>query len=129
MSPEGERFVLRFVGDADLSTARELRRQLEEMVARAPARLIVDLTEVTSIDSSCLSAMLDAAKALRPTGGALHLVVTDPAVRRIFQITLLDRLFSIHASLAAALQPREDAPLAVGRAAFGQDDQGGEDDR
>jgi anti-sigma B factor antagonist len=46
--------------------------------------------------------LLGALKRLRPAGGELAIVCPDPNIRKIFQITLLDRVFSI-------FETREDA--------------------
>lgn len=64
--------------------------------------LVVDLANVTFIDSMTLGVLLGASKRMRPRGGQLRLVVSEPSVRKIFEITLLDRVFDLHAS-------REDA--------------------
>ena len=44
-----------------------------------------------------LGVLLGAVKRLRPAGGGVSVVCTDPHIRRIFEITLLDRVFTLHA--------------------------------
>ena len=46
-------------------------------------------------------------KRLRPSGGTVGVVCTDPHIRRIFEITLLDRVFSLHADRDDAARTRE----------------------
>jgi anti-sigma B factor antagonist len=74
------------VGALDLATAPQLRRTLHE--ARLHAFLLVlDLRELTSMDSSGLRVILDAAGAARREGGRV-MVVRGPAnVDRMFTLT------------------------------------------
>ena len=50
-----------------------------------------------------LGVLLGAVKRLRPSGGKVTVVCVDPHIRRIFEITLLDRVFSLHATRDDAL--------------------------
>ena len=54
-----------------------------------------------------LDAML---KRLRPKGGEIVLVIADPNIRKIFEITLLDRVFPIVDTLPEALERVTGAP-------------------
>ena len=47
--------------------------------------------------------LLDAMKRLRARGGVLRIVGPRPDVRRIFEITLLDRVFPLDATRSEAL--------------------------
>ncbi len=66
--------------------------------------LIVDLEKVDSCDSSGLSALLIAERAMREHGGTVKLVNVHKKVMSILKISQLDRLFQIHDSLADALK-------------------------
>ena len=48
-----------------------------------------------------LGVLLGAVKRLRPVGGGVSVVCIDPHIRRVFEITLLDRVFTLHADRAA----------------------------
>jgi anti-sigma B factor antagonist len=65
---------------------------------------VVDLSDTTFIDSMTLGVLLGAVKRLRPRGGQLRVVCSDPNIRKIFEITLLDRVFSLYATRGAALE-------------------------
>jgi anti-sigma B factor antagonist len=95
-------YVLSPHGDVDLYTAPELRAELNRLIDLGARRIVVDLTTATFIDSTTLGVLLGALKRLRPTGGELSVVCADPNIRRIFQITLLDRVFSIFDTREAA---------------------------
>ena len=85
-------------GQADLHTAPELRNAIGNALDDGARSLVIDLSEATFIDSMTLGVLLGAVKRLRPTGGKVTIVCVDPHIRRIFEITLLDRVFSLHAS-------------------------------
>ena len=91
-------------GQADLHTASDLRAAMAEAVDRGSVSLVVDLSEATFIDSMTLGVLLGAVKRLRPVGGGVSVVCSDPHIRRIFEITLLDRVFSLYPDRESALE-------------------------
>ena len=90
-------------GQADLHTAPELRAAITTAIDGGATALVVDLSEATFIDSMTLGVLLGAVKRLRPIGGRVSVVCTDAHIRRIFEITLLDRVFTLHREPSAAL--------------------------
>ncbi|MGH3066269.1 MAG: STAS domain-containing protein [Gaiellaceae bacterium] len=102
--------VLALHGDADLHAADELRARLGAAIEAGAELLVVDLSEVTFVDSMTLGALLEAAKRLRARGHELRIAAPRPEVRRIFELTLLDRVFPLDATRSEALAaPAEDA--------------------
>jgi anti-sigma B factor antagonist len=95
--------VIAVHGQADLHTAPALRDALSEAIDDGAPGLIVDLSDATFVDSMTLGVLLGAVKRLRPSGGALAIVCRSPHIRRIFEITLLDRVFDLHETLDSAL--------------------------
>lgn len=95
--------VLTVRGDADLHTAPELRERLGAVIDDGAASIVLDLSETTFLDSMSLGVLLGAMKRMRARQGVVRLVVTRPDVRRIFEITLLDRVFTLDDSREAAL--------------------------
>ena len=95
--------VIAVHGQADLHTASDLRSAISEAIDRGAVHLVVDLSEATFIDSMTLGVLLGAVKRLRPSGGAVSVVCTDPHIRRIFEITLLDRIFTLYPNRQAAV--------------------------
>ena len=90
-----DEFVIGLTGDIDLYTAPELKSELNRLIDAGARRIVVDLTAATFIDSTTLGVLLGALKRFRPSGGELALVCSDPNIRRVFEITLLDRVFAI----------------------------------
>ena len=92
-------FVVAAGGDVDLYAAPELERVLAGALAEGAARLVVDLSEATFVDSAALHVFLRAARQLDRKAGELIVVVPDPNVRKVFEITGVGRFFSVVSSL------------------------------
>lgn len=96
--------VLTVYGDADLHTAPELRERLSEAIDDGAEAIVLDLSGTTFLDSMSLGVLLGAMKRLRARHADMRLVVSRPDVLRIFEITLLDRVFAIDETREAALR-------------------------
>ena len=101
------RCVVTVAGDADLYAAANVERELVRLVDEGRQSIVVDLTEATFIDSTMLRVLLNVSKRLRPGGGELIVVCSEQNIRKIFEITLLDRVFSIFETREQALQHLE----------------------
>lgn len=95
--------VVALGGEVDLYTAPELRDRLVAAIDAGARRLVVDMTETTFIDSTTLGVLIGAVKRLRPVDGEVLLVAPDRNIRKVFEITLLDRVFPISDTLEDAL--------------------------
>lgn len=95
--------VIALTGEVDLYTAPELKQELVRVIDGGARTVVVDLTNATFIDSTTLGVLIGGVKRLRPNGGGLELVVTDRNIRKIFEITGLDRVFPLHETRAGAL--------------------------
>jgi anti-sigma B factor antagonist len=96
--------VVTVSGDADLYAAANVERELLRLVEDGRRSIVVDLTEATFIDSTMLRVLLNVSKRLRPGGGELLVVCSEHNIRKIFEITLLDRVFTIFDTREAALE-------------------------
>ena len=100
---EGDPFpIVAVAGEIDVATAPQLRECLHRVIAKGAATVVVDLLDVTFLDSTALGVLVGALKRCRELGGDLHVVVTDPRIVKIFEITGLTKVFPIADSLAAA---------------------------
>jgi anti-sigma B factor antagonist len=99
----GDRDVIPFAGDLDAHTAPMLQKAVDRTLAAAPARvLIIDLSEVSFIDSSGLSVIVGAHKRLSDAGAGVRLVVGSPQVTKVLGLTGLDAVIPIFSSVADA---------------------------
>src|SRR5262245_51012544 len=97
-------YVISLTGEVDLYTAPEFKEQLVDVIGKGASTVVVDLTETTFIDSTTLGVLVGGVKRLRPEGGQLVLVCSDRNITKIFEITGLDKVFPIHATLAEAVE-------------------------
>lgn len=95
--------VIRVRGDLALPGAARLRQDMVDAVERGGRDVVVDLTEVTFVDSTGLGVLVSARTRLTQRGGTLRLVVDSDRVLRTFRISSLIRVFPIHATLDDAL--------------------------
>jgi anti-sigma B factor antagonist len=94
--------VVRLVGELDLYNAPVLREALTAIVAEAPARLVIDLGEVTFVDSTALGVLIETRSKLPDTRGFM---LASPGVetKRALQVSGLDRHLGVHESVDEAL--------------------------
>lgn len=104
----GDSWVVTVAGDVDLHSAPELRDRLASLSDTGARHVVVDLTECDFLDSMGLGVLLGAKKRMARDGRELHVVVSAPDVRRIFEITMLDRVLDLHATRAEALEAGRD---------------------
>jgi anti-sigma B factor antagonist len=98
----GDRHVVTCRGELDLHTAPDLRERLVGAIEGGKQDVVVDLTEVTFLDSTILTVLMQRRRELTDRGGRLALVGVRPEVRLIFEIAGLDRAIPDHPSVAAA---------------------------
>ena len=102
--PDGETVVLTIHGDADLKIAAELKDRLAAAIDdESVSTLVLDLSGVTFLDSMVLGVFLGCMKRLRARGGRFRVVMPHNDIRRIFEMTLLDRVFELDESREEAL--------------------------
>jgi anti-sigma B factor antagonist len=102
--PDASTAVVDIAGEVDVATTPHLRATLHELAESEDIdRIVVDLDAVEFIDSSGLGVLIGCARRLRPKGELL-LVCSRPNINRVFEITGLDTLFPMRASVPDALK-------------------------
>jgi anti-sigma B factor antagonist len=94
--------VVAVSGEIDVATAPQLRECLHGVIAQGEATVVLDLLDVTFLDSTALGVLVGALKRCRELDGDLHVVVADPRIVKIFEITGLTNVFTMADSLQAA---------------------------
>jgi anti-sigma B factor antagonist len=95
--------VLAVRGEVDVYTAPRLRERLVELVSQGKHQIVVDLEGVDFLDSTGLGVLVGGLKRLRSHDGDLTLVCTQHRILKVFEITGLTKVFSIHDSVDAAV--------------------------
>ncbi len=75
--------------------------------------MILDLTEVPFVDSTALGTIVASTKNMRAQQRDLIVVAGNPVVARALSITGLERVFSVHHSLAEAITSALDSDTAA----------------
>lgn len=96
-------YILKPVGDVDLSRSPVLRTEIADMQTRHPNRLVIDLTEVPYMDSSGVATLVEAMQVARKVGSKLVLCGMQNKVKAIFEIARLDMVFTIAENKETAL--------------------------
>ena len=95
-------------GEINPHDADRFQEALEELVAGPDEGAAVDLSGLQTINSNGLSALIHLVTRSRLAGGQVFLINPTPFVRHVLEITRLDRLFDICATVdeaRARLQP------------------------
>src|ERR1044072_113250 len=90
-------------GEGDVYARPRLRERLVELVSQGKHEIVVDLEGVDFLDSTGLGVLVGGLKRLRSHDGDLTLVCTQHRILKVFEITGLTKVFSIHDSVDAAV--------------------------
>jgi anti-sigma B factor antagonist len=96
-------------GEIDVATAPELRNRLLEASQAGHSTVVVDLSEVSFLDSTALGVLVGSLKRLRAAGGDLPLVVTGRSVTKVLEITGLADVFSVFDTVSDATESTAEA--------------------
>lgn len=94
--------IAEVTGDIDMSTVAGLRERLF-VLADSGDPLIIDLNQVTFIDSTGLGVLVNAARRAGRHGGRLHAVCSMPQPRRLLWLTGVDRRIPLSDTVDGAL--------------------------
>jgi len=97
-------YVISLAGEVDLYTAPEFKQQLLDVISQGGKNVIVDFSDTTFIDSTTLGVLVGGVKRLRMNDGQLSLVCSDRNITKIFEITGLDRVFTIYSTRDEAVE-------------------------
>ena len=93
---EGEaEYLIDLAGELDLSTAPQLWAAIDSAIAGGHQRLVLDLKDLTFVDSTGLGVFVRAGKELRSVGGGLALRSPGERVSKLLEITKLGDVFEI----------------------------------
>jgi anti-sigma B factor antagonist len=95
--------VLPLKGEIDLHVSPVVTASLTAMIDKKPERMVIDLSDVTYIDSAGLAALIQAMQKVEAYGGKFLLAGLQETVRSIFEISRLDQVFRIFPDTDTAL--------------------------
>lgn len=91
-------------GELDLSAAPTLRSLFQNLLNDGHANLLLDVAQVSFIDSAGLGILVNSYKLARERGGDLKIAHAGPQLRKLFQLTQIDRFFEFYDTREEATQ-------------------------
>ncbi|MCE9908847.1 STAS domain-containing protein [Hafnia paralvei] len=102
-SENGVEIVVPLIRRLDASVALTFKQQVLEVIGQNNKNVLLDFSHVDFIDSSCLGALVSILKSLNGKG-ELVLCSLNSNIHNLFQLTRMDRIFSIQDNRQDALQ-------------------------
>ena len=97
--------VVIFKGEIDLESSPAARETLLKCFGNT-SNVIVDLSDVTYIDSSGVASLVEALQASKKNGSQFSLAAVSEPTRRVLELARLDKVFTLHDSVDDAIQAR-----------------------
>ena len=98
----GTRLIAVEGGRLDAAVAIRFKDEMRGLTEEGPERIVLDMRNIDFLDSSGLGAVV---AAMKQAGSAhrLELAGLTPTVKKVFSLTRMDTVFTIHASAEVAL--------------------------
>ena len=109
---DGGPAVVSVAGELDIAGAPELALAFGNLERSGIRAVAVDLSELTFIDSSGISAIATAVHEAQARGGSMVVAAPEGDVRRVFDIVRFGEFVPLEDSLSAALLRLEPGPSA-----------------
>ena len=90
--------ILKPNGILDATTSQELRTQITEFMNSGAKVVLVDLQNITFMDSSGLGSLVLAFKSLRAVDSQLLICSVNEQIRILFELTGMDKIFTVFPS-------------------------------
>ncbi|MEJ9232673.1 anti-sigma factor antagonist [Peribacillus butanolivorans] len=97
-------FIVKLKGEIDAYTAPKLRESLFPISEQDNVSIIIDLTEVSYMDSTGLGVFVGAFKSIRAHNGEFTLIGLSERLRRLFDITGLADIIDIKSGTEGGLE-------------------------
>ena len=95
--------ILRPEGRLDITTAWQFRLKLQDCMKNFGPHIIVNLEQVTFIDSSGLTSLVAGMRDADKTNGSFRICSVHPEAKLVFEVTMMDSVFEMFESEDEAL--------------------------
>jgi anti-sigma B factor antagonist len=96
--------VIDLNGELDAYTSPRFREVMLDLIDDGGAKLVISMANVEYIDSSGLGALVGGLKRASERQGKIVIVCTSPQVRKVFEITGLEKVFPLYDSEDTAIK-------------------------
>ena len=88
--------VIDLNGEVDAYTSARFREVMLDLIDGGGANMVISMERVEYIDSSGLGALVGGLKRASENNGRIVIVCNSPQVRKVFQITGLEKVFPLY---------------------------------
>lgn len=103
-----EIFIINLSGEIDIYNSKEVKDLVEKKLQEGVYNYIINLNDVSYIDSSGIGSLIASRTSIVNRKGLLHLVNIKGSVKRVFDLTKLNKYFTISSSEEEALTQIEE---------------------
>ena len=96
--------ILQPTGRLDITTAWQFRLKLQDCIAKHSTHIVVNLGQVTFIDSSGLTSLVAGMRDADKSRGSFRLCNVHPEAKLVFEVTMMDSVFEIFETEDGALE-------------------------
>jgi anti-sigma B factor antagonist len=93
--------VVTLQGELRMASVSAPRRHLLQLAKKGPTVLVIDLTEVSTIDTAGIAILVEVLRAMHACGGRLRVTGLTDQVRRMLELTSLDQVLEVYDSMRA----------------------------
>lgn len=95
-------------GDVDLYSSPQVRKVLLELIQKKSPAVFVDLEAVNYMDSSGVATLVEGLQRVKKYDGKLYIYNLQGAVRDVFELSRLDKVFHIFPNESEAMKAYDD---------------------
>ena len=100
---DNEPSVVRPEGRLDMARAAAFKAEVQALVEAGSTKLVLDLGDVTFIDSTGLGAVVGGLKLARGAGGDLRIACLPPQAEAVLKLSSLSNVLPVYRSVEDAL--------------------------
>jgi anti-sigma B factor antagonist len=98
----GNAFLVRVSGEVDMSNSPIVRETLIGLIGEKVPAIVVDLGEVSYMDSSGIATLVEGLQETMAYGGKFRIAALTPKVMQVFELARLTDVFDIFADVGEA---------------------------
>ena len=84
-------------GEIDINSSPSIKKTFDNLISKKTPKIVINLSQVTYVDSSGLATLVEILKNMRSYGGRMRLTNLSSKIKSLFEITKLEKLFEIMA--------------------------------
>ena len=96
--------IVEIEGDVDLYSSPQVRKKILDIINKKTPALLINLEGVTYMDSSGVATLVEGLQRMKEYNGKLCIYNLQGAVRDVFELSRLDKVFTIFENESEALK-------------------------